>query len=179
MTTYCRLCAELKTDDELSTTIGDTKLKIEEKLVACCQWNNYRNANCNVPDAVCYLCCEKLEKCWLFNETIAIAQAKLEELFHDIEPLEVKDETNIEEDEFNVAETSLDIFVEPLTLPHVVNDEEKAVIDTTNENLDETKHHQTHECDICGKSFTTSYNLTVALFLYLFSHIFYSVITFK
>lgn len=160
MTTYCRLCAELKTIDDLNTTINDKKLKIEEKLIVCCQWNNYQSINSNFPDAVCNLCCEKLEKCWLFNESVAIAQTKLEEIFRDTELVDIKYETNTEDDEFNPVDTSVDIFVEPLKLAAVTKDDAKPLINTTNNSLDEIKSHHLHECDICHKTFTTAYNLT-------------------
>lgn len=158
MTTYCRLCAESKTFDDLSTTINDTKLKIQEKLIICCQWNNYRNANCNLPDGICYSCVEKLEKCWLFNESVAIAQAKLQEIFQDTELVDIKCETNIEDDEFNPNDTE-NIFVEPLKVAPISNDNIQPPDSTPDDSLDETKSRQLHECDICKKSFTTAYNL--------------------
>lgn len=159
MTTYCRLCAELKTVDDLSTTITDTKLKIEEKLIVCCQWNNYRNINCNFPDTVCYLCIEKLEKCWIFSESVALAQEKLQEIFQDTELVDIKYESNVEDDEFSAGDAE-DIFVEPLKVTAIPNDDTKPPNDTANDSLDETKSRQLHECDICKKSFTTAYNLT-------------------
>lgn len=162
MTTYCRLCAESKTEDELSTTINDSKLKIKEKLVACCQWNNYlNNNNSQLPDGICYSCCEQLEKCWRFNESVALAQVKLHDIFNDTELLSVKCELNADDDEFNVCDTAENIFVEPITLPEPTIDDEKHLIGSTIDTLDETKSRQVHECDICQKRFTTAYNLTV------------------
>lgn len=161
MTTYCRLCAELKTDDDLSTTINDTTLKIEEKLIICCQWNNYRNTNSNLPDAVCYSCFEKLEKSWLFNETVAIAQTKLQEILQDTELVDIKYETNAEDDEFDPSDTE-DIFVEPLNvaaIPIKDDKDDKPADITASDSQDETKARQLHECHICRKGFTTAYNL--------------------
>lgn len=158
MTTYCRLCAELKTGDDLSTTIHDAALKIEEKLIICCQWNNYRHTNPNLPDAVCYSCFEKLEKCWLFSETVAIAQAKLQEILQDTELVDIKYEINAEDDEFNPSEAE-DIFVEPLKVAAIPNSDDKPLHSTTTDSVDETKPRQLHECEICKKSFTTAYNL--------------------
>lgn len=166
MTTYCRLCAELKALDELTTTIYDKTLQIEEKLLACCRWNQYQNSiNSNFPNAICLLCCEKLEKCWLFNETVANAQAKLQEIFGDNnELIPIKDEENIDEyDEFCPVDVSVDIFVEPLKLSTVTNDDEKPPINAENDAIDENKSRLSHDCDMCGKSFTTAYNLTVTL----------------
>lgn len=158
MTTYCRLCAELKADDDLSTTINDSTLKIEEKLIICCQWNNYRNTNSNLPDAVCYSCFEKLEKCWLFSETVAIAQTKLQEILQDTELVDIKYETNEEDEEFDPSDTE-DIFVEPLKVAAIPSNDDKPSNSTTSDSLDETKSRQLHECDICKKCFTTAYNL--------------------
>lgn len=160
MTTYCRLCAESKTDDELSTTINDSKLNIKEKLVVCCQWNNFINHN-HLPDGVCYSCCEKLEKSWLFNECVAFAQVKLQEIFNESDLISVKCELNAEDDEFNVCDTSENIFVEPITLPEPIIDDEKHLIGSTIDTSDESKSRHMHECDICQKTFTTAYNLTV------------------
>lgn len=159
MTTYCRLCAETKTEDELNTTISDAKLNIKDKLVVCCQWNNYIN-NSHLPEAVCYSCTEKLEKSWLFNECVAYAQIKLQEIFMETELLAVKCELNADDDELPLCDTQEDIFVEPITLPEPSNDDEKLLIGSTIE-LDEAKSRQNHECDLCQKSFTTAYNLTV------------------
>lgn len=166
MTLYCRLCAELKTIDELTTTINDTKLKIDEKLIACCQWNKYQNTNCNFPNGICNLCCEKLEKCWLFNETVANAQEKLAEIFGDNELTEIKYEENTEDDELGAIDTSVDIFVEPLKLSTAINEDEKPSIDTPNDTI-EVKKSLSHECDICAKGFTTAYNLTVTHYIFL------------
>lgn len=162
MTTFCRLCAESKTDDEMSTTISDPNSNLKEKLVVCCQWNNYTNNN-HLPEGVCYSCCEKLDKSWLFNESVAFAQAKLQELFDESEVLLVKCELNTEDEEFNVCDTSENIFVEPITLPEPIIDDEKHLIGSTIDTLDETKSRQIHDCDICQKTFTTAYNLTVRI----------------
>lgn len=160
--TYCRLCAESKSEIELSTTINDSKLNIKEKLVICCQWNNYQNNN-HLPDGVCVSCCEKLEKCWLFNESVSLAQAKLQEIFHDAELVSIKTETNADDDEFNLCEASEDIFVESITLPEQTVDDEKIATDPESgtENSDKSKLRRHFECEMCQKSFTTAYNLTV------------------
>lgn len=162
MTTYCRLCAESKTEDELNTTINDTNANIKEKLIVCCQWNNYSNSG-HLPESVCYSCCEKLEKCWLFNECVAYAQTKLQEIYGDPDLVAVKCELNPEEDstEFPLCDTSESIFVEPITLPLLTIDDDKTQIGSTSDTADESKSRHFHECDICQKSFTTAYNLTV------------------
>lgn len=166
MTTYCRLCAESKTDDEINTTISDIKLKIEEKLVVCCQWNNYIK-NTHLPESVCYACNEMLEKSWLFCESVAYAQIKLQEIFSETELVGIKCELG-EDDEYVLCGKEEDIFVEPIVLPELVaNDDEKNLIGSTFEPLDENKSRQNHECNVCQKSFTTAYNLTVRIGFFL------------
>lgn len=156
----------MKTDDELNTTISDSKLNIKEKLVVCCQWNNYINNN-HLPDAVCYACTEKLEKSWLFSECVAFAQIKLQEIFNETELIAVKCELNADDDELPLCDTQEDIFVEPITLPAPINDDDRVSIGSTNDTLDEVKSRQIHDCDMCQKSFTTAYNLTVGFDLCL------------
>lgn len=156
---YCRLCAETKTEDEINTTISDPKNNIKEKLIVCCQWNNYL-PNVRLPEEVCHFCTEKLEKSWLFSECVALAQIKLQEIFSGDELVAVKAEPNAE-DEFSLCDTQEDIFVEPITLPETTNDDDKRLIGSTMDTVDEIKCRQLHECDICQKNFTTAYNLTV------------------
>lgn len=152
----------MKTEEELSTTISDSKSNIKEKLVVCCQWNNYID-NDHLPDAVCYSCAEKLEKSWLFSEFVAVAQLKLNEIFNATELIVIKRELNADdEDELPLCDTQEDIFVEPITLPpEPANDDEKILSESAVDIPDESKSRQSHECDMCDKSFTTSYNLTV------------------
>lgn len=166
MTTYCRLCAESKSEDEINTTISDVKLKIEEKLVVCCQWNNYIK-NTHLPESVCYACNEKLEKSWLFCESVAYAQIKLQEIYTETELVGIKCEIG-EDDEFALFERAEDIFVEPIILPEsVANDDEKSLIGSTVEPFDENTSRQNHKCDVCHKSFTTAYNLMVRIGFFL------------
>ncbi|XP_031638324.1 zinc finger protein 883-like [Contarinia nasturtii] len=165
MTTYCRLCAEFKTEDELNTiTINDPKSNVKEKLVICCQWNNYINY-VHLPETICYSCTEKLEKSWLFNESIAFAQIKLQEIFCETELIAVKSEFGDDIDEFPLCDTQEDIFVEPIQPIGVAElattDDEKHLIGSTIESSDEAKTRHSHECDVCQKCFTTAYNLTV------------------
>lgn len=168
MALYCRLCAELKVADELTASIDDPKLRIEEKLLACCRWHQYGNStNANFPNGICYSCCEKLENCWLFNETVAKAQVKLQEIFGDnTELIVIKDEAHTEDDEFSPVDVVVDIFVEPLKLSTGANDDEKPLVDAAaDDTFDEKKSRISHECDECAKSFTTAYNLTVSICL--------------
>lgn len=116
MNNYCRLCADIKTDDELNIEISDTKLKIHEKLVACCQWDTYQS-NVNFPYRICYFCYERLEKSWLFSESIAYAQKKLQEVLHEIELAPVKCDLDVDDDDvgFHAYESEPEeIFVEPI-----------------------------------------------------------------
>lgn len=80
MTTYCRLCAEFKEPAEIITTISDTERLIEEKLIACCQWNVTKTEQ-QLPQDVCMFCMDKLDQCWLFSQSVQSAQQKLLEQF--------------------------------------------------------------------------------------------------
>lgn len=80
MTNYCRLCAELKDPIEIATTISDVDNLIEQKLTACCQWNEEK-WNTKLPQHICMGCLDKLDKCWLFSQSVRLAQRKLREIF--------------------------------------------------------------------------------------------------
>lgn len=158
MMTYCRLCAEAKSEEDLCASINDSKSNILEKLVICCQWNSYPITD-ELPDRVCCLCSEKLEKCWLFSECVAQAQQKLQQLMNDGE-LTIKTEPQLDED--LMCENTESIFVEPITLPEIITTEpNNELIGSTIENIDESMLSQHRECDICHKIFTTGYNLKV------------------
>lgn len=77
---YCRLCAELKDSSEIIASIDDSKRSIEQKLVACCQWNVDNNDQIQTQD-VCMFCLDKLEESWLFSQSVQLAQYKLLEIF--------------------------------------------------------------------------------------------------
>lgn len=182
MNNYCRLCAELKTDDELNTKISDSTLNIEEKLIACCQWNYYQHY-VHLPNGICYLCYEKLEKFWLFSESVAFAQIKLLEIFHEIEVAPVKHESDMDDDDFNICETkSEEIFVEPIrpstdttqavenpgkifikplkpSNDAIIREEKPLVIASTCEPSDET---ESYRCITCEKRFFSADDLKVS-----------------
>lgn len=80
MINYCRLCAESKDSNEIVTTITDAEKLIEQKLTVCCQWK-VRNTKQRLPQDVCTICLDKLEKCWIFAQNVKLAQHKLEEIF--------------------------------------------------------------------------------------------------
>lgn len=161
MATYCRLCAEEKSDDDLCASINDLKSGILEKLSACCQWNSYA-VNPELPDRVCSMCSEKLEKCWIFSECVSSAQIKLQQLFDDGE-LTINNET--EED--LICDNAESIFVEPITLPDIYPEPSDDFIESTDDLIGSTIENvldesmSMRECDICQKVFTTGYNLTV------------------
>lgn len=125
---YCRLCADSKPEDELNIKISDSMLQIHEKLIACCQWNKYQY-DAKLPSAICYLCYEKLEKSWLFLESVAFAQTKLQEIFHEFELTPVKCESDVDDDGFHAYESepepepepqSEEIFVEAIAPTKIV-----------------------------------------------------------
>lgn len=157
MTTYCRLCGESKDTNDLNCSIGDENSEIKVKLMACCQWHLH-DTNTHFPQTICFGCVEKLEKCWLFNDSVAKAQIKLLEIFGEFVP--IKCEVNIDDE--NVDE---DIFVEPIPIPVVPADIDKEDLSpgTSIDSIDNevSSGRQSHECDICQKIFTTAYNLNV------------------
>lgn len=80
MTEYCRLCAELKDSCEIVTTIADVEQSLEQKLMACCQWTIV-NTRQSLPHSVCVICLDKLDKCWVFTQSVQSAQQKLIDIF--------------------------------------------------------------------------------------------------
>lgn len=80
MTNYCRLCAEPKDSSEIIASIDDSEKSIEQKLMACCQWN-VESINERLPQNVCVVCLDKLDKFWLFSQSVQLAQQKLQEIF--------------------------------------------------------------------------------------------------
>lgn len=80
MENYCRLCAELKDSSEIITSIDDSEKLIQQKLVACCQWN-VENTKSKLPQNVCVFCLDKLDECWLFSQNVQLAQRKLQGTF--------------------------------------------------------------------------------------------------
>lgn len=80
MSNYCRLCAEFKDSSEIIASIGDQEKCIEQKLIACCQWDA-QNTDQILPQSVCSYCFEKLDQCWLFSQSVQHAQQKLQEIF--------------------------------------------------------------------------------------------------
>lgn len=80
MTEYCRLCAELKDSTEIISTIVDVQRSMEQKLQTCCQWTT-ENTEQQLPHSVCMTCSDKLDKCWLFSQSVQLAQQKLVEIF--------------------------------------------------------------------------------------------------
>lgn len=80
MTEYCRLCGELKDPCEIVTSITEIEQSIEQKLRACCKWTT-ENIEQRLPHSVCGICLDKLDKCWLFSQSVDLAQRKLLEIF--------------------------------------------------------------------------------------------------
>lgn len=115
----CRLCANTSPINHLTVRISDSLLNIEEKLIACCQWDKYKGDD-DLPDAMCDTCYETLHKCWLFSESIARAQEKLRQIYRcNDQTTTVKLEVKTEETDLNLSETELEhvhIFVEPIKL---------------------------------------------------------------
>lgn len=86
MSIYCRLCAGLKTEDEMASEICDLRLMLNK----CCQWQKSEN-ECHLPQHVCYICMEQLDNCWEFLLQIECAEKKLNEMLTD-QKVEVKED---------------------------------------------------------------------------------------
>lgn len=84
MTEYCRLCAELKDPWEVVASITDIEQSMELKLRACCQWT-IENSGRSLPHGVCAICLEKLDKCWVFSQSVQLAEQKLLEIFGELQ----------------------------------------------------------------------------------------------
>lgn len=114
MNNLCRLCANTKPLNRLTIRISDSILNVEEKLIACCQWEKYRDNDDNLPDAICFECYDKLEESWHFSNAIGEAQEALRKMLYLRFP---EHELKAEDNEFdNKCETELEninIFVEP------------------------------------------------------------------
>lgn len=80
MSIFCRLCAETKDPTEIVTSITDSSKLMEQKLIACCQWNP-QNTDLELPQDVCERCFYNLEKSWTFLQAVHKAQRKIQNLF--------------------------------------------------------------------------------------------------
>lgn len=80
MSIFCRLCAEPKDPTDIITSINDPERLVEQKLIACCQWNP-QNTDFELPQDVCEFCYRKLENCWSFLQSVHTAQHKIQFLF--------------------------------------------------------------------------------------------------
>lgn len=163
---YCRLCAEPKSDDDLCASINDLKMNILEKLIVCCQWDTYP-LNPELPEYICFLCSEKLEKSWLFSVCVSEAQKKLLQLFSDVELIPIRREEAADDGAGLLDENLENIFVEAIPMPELRPDSIDEMI-AEPESIDEligSTIESTNDkivCDICKKVFTTIYNLTVS-----------------
>lgn len=99
METVCRLCAKEKLPKQLTHSIDDHTLNIEQKLIDCCCWNSIVATECEtLPTKICNSCYRKLNMSWSFAESVAQAQQQIFAMFVEekpvlpsIEHVEVKD----------------------------------------------------------------------------------------
>lgn len=151
MENVCRLCANEKLPDELTCSIDDQALNIEQKLIECCRWNALiTNEYDGFPRRVCFVCYQQLENCWSFAESVAQAQQQLLEYTANIKPTNVvqmegivisnTDELN--EDSKNEVQSSLDLLD---FSPKYENDFAEPILDEDNDkkpNLDNIVIHE-------------------------------------
>lgn len=75
MTDICRLCASLKTFEQLKF-IDDPSLDLKKKLLRCCQIN-ISHSNELLPQNVCSNCIQRIDSAWAFAEEVSLAQETL------------------------------------------------------------------------------------------------------
>lgn len=80
MANYCRLCAQIKEEHEIETTINCETLNIQEKLIECCRWKSFEDKP-NFPQSICVSCFTQLENSWTFAIRVRNAQIELETIF--------------------------------------------------------------------------------------------------
>lgn len=78
MFSFCRLCAKCFTSTELTTELS----KLHSKLTFCCGWRR-STYEMKMPQKVCKLCVEQLERCWNFAESIWVAEKQLNKLIRE------------------------------------------------------------------------------------------------
>lgn len=97
MFSLCRLCGDSKDAIELNTSISE----LASKLVLCCDWNQSENGS-QMPNKVCNLCVEELQRSWLFAEKVKATEEKLGKLVNAIN--KTVDES-VTYDEITISET--------------------------------------------------------------------------
>lgn len=80
MLNFCRLCAEEKPPQELTSSI----LKLRDKLIMCCQWKPSQVEH-NMPQSICDFCNQELYICSSFIEKVEAAREKLEKMVVKVE----------------------------------------------------------------------------------------------
>lgn len=105
MATYCRLCAQIKEEREIKTSIYCNVLNIQQKLIDCCRWRSFEEKP-NFPQSICVVCFDQLENSWTFADRVHKAQIELETIFsHQNASVFVKQE----QEEFHDNDLSNDI----------------------------------------------------------------------
>lgn len=142
-TGLCRFCANSTRLCRMTIQLTNSKLNVEEKLIACCQWKKYKGDD-DLPNTICCTGYKTLQKCWLFSESIACAQEKLRQIYRNIETTAEKHEIKMNENESNLSEAESDhahIFVKPIK----AMTPEPAPESSTNQVMmsDQKMHHRT------------------------------------
>lgn len=142
MDNLCRLCANVKTSGQLTCSITDELLNIEQKLIDCCRWKEFdtpENSD-NLPQKICNACLKSLENCWEFAEHVAQAQHALREQIINVKPTILLNIESIEADSGNEYQNIEDIK-ESLSIEDTFVDETTeelengiSVFDVSNEN---------------------------------------------
>lgn len=170
MENVCRLCGHAKLRRHLISNITDRALNIQQKLIDCCRWNSIGIDECGtMPKMICNGCIKKLEKSWLFLESVAQVQEQLHLHVVDIKTelivfdgIENNDDDDDDNDSGEIV-TSLNSSNQ-----YSGNGQEfptqKANYgyfkNKNNNEQQQTKIPNKFICDICGKNFSSKPNLT-------------------
>lgn len=77
---YCRLCAELRPTSEMLSPCKD--VVANSKVITKLSWINIDLSSTNgLPNTICYVCLDLLERTWSFLNSVRSAQEKLHDIF--------------------------------------------------------------------------------------------------
>lgn len=85
MDSRCRLCAEVKPLNDIECTVKDRRTNVRQMLMDCCRWATFEASEYdNLPKIVCTRCFNRLKSCWRFANSVADAQQRLLDHWHDV-----------------------------------------------------------------------------------------------
>lgn len=152
MENVCRLCANVKTPRQLTCSIDDQSLNIEQKLIDCCRWKLYDNYETyNLPQRICNACFKNLERSWAFAESVTQAQQELLIRAVDSKPLvllEIECADTIENKLDHIEE--IKVSLSPHNVFNYEYDFEETMPETSNYKRMTTKGNESNELETKG-----------------------------